>query len=434
MRPPPSPSRRALLRGLGAASLLGPAALHGPQARASVSASRRRFLFFLCRGGWDTTTVFAPLFDNSLVDMEFDATAAEVGGISFVDHAERPAVRAFFEANASRTAVLNGFEVRSITHERCLRLLYTGEGEVGADGWPEILAGHAADQPLLPHLVLSGPSFGSRYRSGVVRTGTNGQLSALLDGSALDASDQAPADRLSQATRDQLEAALSSRVADWTATAPAGVPTSMGGAHLDALDRLAELRRSNALLDAEPLYPLVCGEVWDQVATALTALEEGLSRCVSVTFDGWCANGFDTHAGNAFQSVHFDLAFEHLVGIMQELDARPGQAGGSLADETTVVVLSEMGRHPQLNSLGGRDHWTTTSAMLVGSGVAGGQVVGGYDDEVVGAPTALSTGELSSGGTRMLSSHLGATLLALGDVDPGGFVGGGIEPIGALLD
>ena len=71
--------------------------------------------------------------------------------------------------------------------------------------------------------------------------------------------------------------------------------------------------------------------------------------------------------------------------------------------------------------------------MLLGSGVAGGQVVGAYDDDVVGAAMDLQTGETTSSGTRLQASHLGATLLALGDVDPGPYLGEDVGPIEALL-
>jgi hypothetical protein len=51
-----------------------------------------------------------------------------------------------------------------------------------------------------------------------------------------------------------------------------------------------------------------------------------------------------------------------------------------LLDETLVVFLTEFGRTPRLNSLGGRDHWGAAgSIFFAGGGTRGGQVIGGTD-------------------------------------------------------
>ena len=69
-------ARRDLLR---AAALVGLAPI--PRALAA-SPGKRKFVFVVAQGGWDTTRVFAPEFDNASVDMEADAETATVGGIS----------------------------------------------------------------------------------------------------------------------------------------------------------------------------------------------------------------------------------------------------------------------------------------------------------------------------------------------------------------
>ena len=107
----------------------------------------------------------------------------------------------------------------------------------------------------------------------------------------------------------------------------------------------------------------------------------------------------------------------------------PALAG---SDEVTVVLVSEMGRDPRLNAQEGKHHWTHTSAMVVGSGIRGGQVVGAFDENVASSPVDLASGEVHSDDTYLLPSHLGATLLALGDVDPGDYLVDA-PPIEAIL-
>jgi uncharacterized protein (DUF1501 family) len=87
-----------------------------------------------------------------------------------------------------------------------------------------------------------------------------------------------------------------------------------------------------------------------------------------------------------------------------------------------VVVFSEMGRAPRTNAWGGKDHWTYTSVLLAGAGVRGGQVIGGVDGSYRGRPVDLGTGALSGDTTPLVASHIGATLLALGGVDPAAYV------------
>ncbi|MCP4917701.1 MAG: hypothetical protein GY913_12320 [Proteobacteria bacterium] len=54
--------------------------------------------------------------------------------------------------------------------------------------------------------------------------------------------------------------------------------------------------------------------------------------------------------------------------------------------------------------------------MLVGSGLDGGRSIGGYGERVSGELVDLTSGDV--GDTLLTARHLGATLLALGDVDP----------------
>jgi hypothetical protein len=151
---------------------------------------------------------------------------------------------------------------------------------------------------------------------------------------------------------------------------------------------------------------------------AFDCFELGLSRCAMVRYKGWCAEGWDTHQKIELQSVNFHDLFSYLNGVLAAMDGRVGTSGSPLSEEVTIVVFSEMGREPRLNTWGGKDHWTYTSAMLIGAGVAGGRSIGGLDDQGKGSPVDLNSGEISGGGTGLLPSHLGATLLAMGDVDP----------------
>lgn len=420
-----APSRRALLR-LAGAGAVGLALPH--RARAAITPAQRRFLFVFCEGGWDQTRVFHPPQDSGTLQVEPGASVIESGGLRFVDHAGRPAVRRFLEANAPRASFLHGIEVPSIAHARCQKLVTTGAAEGVADDWAAILGGEAQGAPLLPTLVASGPSATDRHTSRVVRLGETGQLSGLLSGEAFARSDR-PVQGLPTAVEAAVDAHVQARFAA-AAQVPDPVWSERAREAEGALQDLADLRAAAGDLDLS-IDPSV--QVPDQVQPVLDALELGLSRVGCIRHMGLNHMGWDTHADNtALQTAHFETLFTDLEIILADLDARPGPAGGRLSDEVTLVVFSEMGRTPRDNATSGRDHWTFTSAMLVGGGIPGGRMAGGYDDLGLGRGVDLATGVPDDAGVGLTSRHFGATLLALGGVDPAAYVPG-VDPVSWLL-
>jgi uncharacterized protein (DUF1501 family) len=162
----------------------------------------------------------------------------------------------------------------------------------------------------------------------------------------------------------------------------------------------------------------------ERLSTVVDCFELDVSRCGIVQFDGHQDLGWDSHGANFIQAHHFQELFTALGDLMNDLHQRPGPNGGVLADEVCVVVLSEMGRHPKLNNNQGKHHWTFTSAMLLGAGVAGKQVIGKYDDNFFGMPIDLKSGELDDLGEPLTAKNFGATILALGGIEPELHTGG----------
>jgi uncharacterized protein (DUF1501 family) len=415
------PSRRGFLAGAAAALSL-------PLPALAVDASRRRFLFLFCKGGWDQTWAFAPVFGSPYVDMPVDGVADEVGGIPFVDADARPQFRAFLERHAHRTAILNGIEVPSVAHDGCTRIVSTGTVVEGHDDWASILAGNASGDPMLPLVHFAGPSYAATYASSVVRVGGRNQLVDLLSPDVLTRSDL-PVTPPGASVEALMDARVSALAQARASAAGAGWERRLYEGAAVAEERLARLKTlgfGSSVATSASLQ--------DQVDLALDYLAAGHARVAMVQYAAWDGvfNGWDTHTAIDLQGNHYSELFDVLLAAVDRAEVEPGPDGGTLLDELVVVVFSEMGRYPLLNGDGGKDHWTWTSAMLVGSGVAGGRAVGGYDDRCQGRRLDLASGEATDSGVPLLAANFGATLLALGDVDPGPHVGDAGE-IAAVL-
>ena len=105
--------------------------------------------------------------------------------------------------------------------------------------------------------------------------------------------------------------------------------------------------------------------------------------------------------------------------LLDQLKARPGrQAGTKMIDDTMVLCISEMGRTPKLNGELGRDHWPVTSALVMGSGVAGGRAYGGTNGRMEASTIDFATGARSPTGRVITSKHFVAGVLSACGVDP----------------
>ena len=391
---------------------------------ASVSGSDLKFVFVVNYGGWDPTRVFAPEFSNPAFDMERLADSGSVGDITFVDSADRPSVRSFLESWYTRTLFINGVMVPSIAHDNCLRLSMTGTTATTRSDWPSVIASARSESFSLPQLVIAGPSFPGDLGAMVTRTGSSGQLEGLLSGDILDWSDTV-VDRPSSQAEDIMSRYLSRRAAAVAGQATSERELAQMGAFSRAVDRGQELKNLLNVIEWSG------GSAFSsQASMAVDALTMGISRCVTIS----TGYSWDTHTQNdTYQSSNFESLFAGLVSLMEGLRTSPGEVSESLADETVVVVLSEMGRTPQLNSADGKDHWPYTCTMVVGPNIVGNRVYGAFDYYGYGKTLDFETGDVDEDAGRNIAvDSVGATLLQLEGVDSEETMPG-VKAISALL-
>jgi hypothetical protein len=100
-------------------------------------------------------------------------------------------------------------------------------------------------------------------------------------------------------------------------------------------------------------------------------LVEAGVRLVTLTYGGW-----DHHRDidKSFGDKNGPELDRALAALITDLDER------GLLDETLVMVTSEFGRTPKINTNAGRDHWPRVfSAVLAGGGIKRGYVHGASD-------------------------------------------------------
>src|SRR5262245_46488950 len=183
--------------------------------------------------------------------------------------------------------------------------------------------------------------------------------------------------------RQTLRARLEDRLRRWEADAAAG---TLDRQYQDAFNMLispAVRRALDLRLEAPSVRDAYGRTKIGQRCLLARRLIEGGARFVMVDYgyDPEYGNLWDNHRAPVQNQPHIcEMAKRpyHLAGtdracaaLIEDLHAR------GLLEQTLVVCLTEFGRTPQINSLGGRDHWGAAgSIFFAGGGCRGGQVIG----------------------------------------------------------
>jgi uncharacterized protein (DUF1501 family) len=408
-------NRRDLLKwtgGLAAATALATAArttklaFGGPRA----AGARSRLLLVFAQGGWDTSYALDP---KAPPDVDVPSGAARLYGNLdvFVDDTARPNVSEFFNRYASHTAIIRGIATASVAHAECAKRIATGTRDETNPDMGAIVAHDNGNALPMPYLILGDTAYTGPYAVSAGRVGATNQIIALLDkdarydtggtGFATDDAENALLARYAGASADRARAVRGAN----------GYNRKRVDDFVEAIDRAERLRgvrdgfgnRGRTLQFA------------DQIDLALQALQTGISQTVMMnTRQGW-----DTHDTNDDQALNHEETFGSLTYLLEQLEALPGvETGKKMIDDTTVVVISELSRTPQLNSNLGKDHWPVTSAMAIGAGVAGGRAYGATNAKMEAEQVDFTTGAVSGSGKTLMTSNFVAGALAACGVDP----------------
>lgn len=412
-------SRRQLLWSGAAASLTALLPWGRQRAHAHALAPSKNLIILLAGGGWDTSYSIDPKPPGGGVDVPA-GTIATHGMIDVLQDRSRPAIGDYFARYAPITAVIRGIRMPSVAHNVCTQSILTGARNETSPDLAAIVANtHGNDLPI-PYLVLGDQAFAGPYASSMGRVGATNQLAALLDpGAAYPVIGATPESTFVPTSSDEsyIRAYTVARAERQRATRGAtGYNRRRVDDFIGSLARGDRLRELRAGLGA----PGTLLGLDAQRQLALDALETGISRTVMISAQQY----FDTHEINSSQGPSQQFLFGNLTALVDALAIRPGrQSGTTMLDDTVVLVVSEMGRTPRLNgttAAAGKDHWPVTSALVIGTGLAGGRVYGGTSSTGEAELLNFTTGATGTGASvRSLEPrHLAAGVLAACGVDP----------------
>jgi len=332
----------------------------------------RFFLMVHAGGGWDPTMVCDP--KGGEINRGF--TAAQIGRAGNLAYAPVEYAgamysnRQFFEKFHSRLLVLNGVDTATVNHDSGTRYTWSGHLE---DGYPPLAALIAASlAPGKPLAFLSNGGYDNTV--GVVpltRLNDLGTVSRIAYPNRRDPTNRADDITYhSQATADRIRRFQNERLAAMAATQT--LPT-----YASSMQQLLATRRSGNLLE-RLLEFLPTNEdlgrynnpIARQGLVALGAYQAGVCAAANLT-----SGGFDTHGNHDMnQGNALGTLLRGVDMIMDRIDML------GLTDRVAVIVSSDFGRTPRYNAQNGKDHWSVTSALLMGPGIRGDRVIGASDD------------------------------------------------------
>ncbi len=399
-------TRRSLLGALGASALMRPGLA------SAADGTAKNLIIVFAKGGWDTTYVFDPKPDAPLVATGVGDYAAFGNGALWFD-AGRPNVTAYFERYGALTSVINGVNVPSVAHGSCTTRILTGYRDLTKPDIGAIMARQIGTNSPIPYLDIGGGARAGQYGADLGYMGNTNQLGDLV----LEELASRPPDRSAWA-RAFLDEEQSDLVRQFVETRAhrQGAERAVQGLNAQRLqDFMLGLDRSHQLPDYADFFRNVGNDrtFEQQARIAAEALAAGLCRAAHLDM----GVSFDTHADNPDQIGLYDQTFAGLIALFDVLGSTPSPSGGTLIDDTTVLVLSEMGRTPMLNDDNGKDHWPFTSCMVAGAGVRGHQVLGATNDSLVGDTVDFTTGLPHAAGAPLSAEHVLAGVLDLFGLD-----------------
>jgi len=362
-------------------------------ALANGAKPNRYFVQIYVGGGWDVTSICDPKgnnvesssgrgpinkFETSAIRKSGNLRYAPMasGAISGTDWMDT-----VYKNHRNRILVLNGVNMLSGSHSQGQYYFTNGQN---FPAFPTLCALHAAP--------YNGKTAVPYYSSGNIISSTGGEVSkvSISSASALD------------------------KLVESSNTQPSAIQKMMYTKRQELLDHLgydpespsaaetwrqfseSEAGTANivAIKNKMPANPS-SGKLFNpEMVAALLASGE----CASAGFA--CGENFDTHHDNDIgQSSKANSLFQQINYLWAELERH------GIADKTTVMIGSEMGRTPWYNGNNGKDHWATGSVIIMADGI-GNRMIGDSGRDLRPGKVNVDTLEPDENGIEITIQHI----------------------------
>jgi len=421
-------SRRQLLLSSSAALLAS-----GPVRGQPLVQRPKRLVYVFADGGWDTSycidpkprtaAIDGPWFDEDASnpdDVEYFAQIGEYR-IALNDY-KRPSVTQFFRQYGPRCSVVAGIWTGAIAHDTSRVRILTGTTDANRPDLGTIVGASLGSDLALGCVDLSGLSLSGHLAASTGQVGFQSQIGTLLNPVSSFPRPKRLNDLYEVYTPNQDERAMLRAHLNRRTERFGMLHGDSGHNDQRIADRLESMQRADRFFDEgrallQDLTPGKRPTLDLQIRLGTDLLKNDLCRSIVLeTGQHW-----DSHDNNERQHEYFEETFRGLNLLAEELDAK------GLAEDTLVLVISEMSRTPLRNGRNGKDHWPHSAALIFGAGFPTGRLFGGTTNTLESQAIDLASGSLYKGGSILKYDNFAAGMLAGFDIDPGDWYPG-VEP------
>lgn len=346
-------------------SIAGGALSHIPMLGKTALGQSNSLPFILtihCKGGYDPTMVFDPKAGIAGIAQEPGAaTLTSASGIKFTHHPDRPAVQDFFDLYGANCCIVNGITTKSMTHEQALLSSSTSlDPDTGLQ--TDILLQYSAriaSYKQIPHLAIESSCLMGFKGNNAIQIDMN-EVSNIQNYSTTNmALDSTSNQLITSYLQGNFQTLLNS-------STQAGVDGQKSSALYYNHTRSSNLKE---VFDAIT-YKDTDSNFLKSAILALECFKRDKTQSAAITHDGPNSIGWDSHENHfARQSTNFEDLFSELTEILAYADTL------GIRSNLHIVIKSDVGRAPYLNSLSGKDHWAFTSGMIISEKFKGGQTL-----------------------------------------------------------
>ncbi len=344
-------------------------------------------LLIYCSGGWDPTMVFDSKIGEADFAQETGAVLVEgPGNLKYVDHANRPSVKNFFNTYGEKAVIINGVYTQAMHHGLGARSMLGSTApnySNRAFDWLSYYVSFVAPGMPLPQVTINAPFFPGPFGRYAVKLPTvvsNELVSDIPNANALSASANSAVHGFLQKQYGNL------------------LESHLGGEGVDN-EKLLNLafsfsrysRAKEILTEINAALPTGGGdsEFLRNAKVAVELFTRESAQTATIQYGN--EKAWDTHSDHySRQAVLFEELFSDLNKLLEYATQK------ELSEQMIVLVLSDVGRSSALNDQSGKDHWPYTSVLAWGSMFRGSETIGKTDNYFTGVPMNIATGSYES--------------------------------------